>query len=332
MQPTARSLLGGAFHDLRRTYTHMVLTDLLARVLGVALIAPLVGLLLQVFLSAQAGGVVSDTAIVAFFLHPLGILALLVVGGASLAVLFAETSQLMVIGFGALEDRRVTWLDALLYAARRAWACLRLAWLGLGKLLLIAAPFLLAVGGIYLLVASKHDINHYLANMPPAFVAGLWGAGLLLAVLTVLVIQRIARWLIALPMVLFENTNPREALHRSWELTAPHRVRLTLWLLGWVLAVIVLGAIVTFLVSALGNLLVPYGSDRIHLTLLMLTLVLLVSFVANVMVSIFAAVLFPSWWCVSTAPWPGREPSPRRSLRAVPSAHARPTGCRRNAW
>jgi len=44
-------LLADAFHDFRRTWPQLVLTDLLARILAVIIIAPAVGLLGKLFLS-----------------------------------------------------------------------------------------------------------------------------------------------------------------------------------------------------------------------------------------------------------------------------------------
>ena len=148
-----------------------MLTDLLARALAVLIIAPAVGLLGKLFLWRTATGVVTDEAIVSFLLHPFGMAALVVMVAVSLGVLFAETGQLMVIAFGAVEDRRVTWLDALNYAYRRVVALVHLAGEAFVRLLLISVPFLAAVGGIYWLLARTHDINYYLAQKPPEFKA-----------------------------------------------------------------------------------------------------------------------------------------------------------------
>ncbi len=149
-----------SLRDFRRTWPQLVLTDILARALAVLIIAPLVGLLGKLFLWRTATGVVTDEAIVSFLLHPFGMVALVVTGAVSLGVLFAETGQLMVIAFGAVEDRRVTWLEALNYAYRRVAALVHLAGEAFVRLLLISVPFLAAVGGIYwMLVAHpRHQL------------------------------------------------------------------------------------------------------------------------------------------------------------------------------
>ena len=116
MNVSAWSLVKDSFGDLRRVWPQLVLTDLAARILAVVIIAPTVGLLGKLFLWRTASGVVTYEAIVSFLLHPFGMAALVVMGAVSLGVLFAEMGQLMVIAFGAVEDRKVTWLDAVAYA------------------------------------------------------------------------------------------------------------------------------------------------------------------------------------------------------------------------
>jgi hypothetical protein len=72
MKLTARTILGEALRDFRRTWPQLILTDLLARVLSVVMLTPVVGLLLKVFLATTPTGVVTDGAIVGFLLHPTG--------------------------------------------------------------------------------------------------------------------------------------------------------------------------------------------------------------------------------------------------------------------
>jgi glycerophosphoryl diester phosphodiesterase len=236
LNTSAWALLVDALRDLRRTWPQMVLTDLLARILAVILIAPAVGLLIKLFLSRTATGVVTDESIASFLVHPLGLTALIVVGAVSVGVLFAETGQLMVIGFGAIEDRRVTWLDAFAYSYRRAVALVQLAGLALVRLMVISVPFLAAVGGIYWLLIRTHDINYYLARKPPEFMAALVAAGLLMVLLAFIVTSKIAAWLLSVPMVLFEGMSGRRALQASQKTTRTNRGKLTLWLVGWFLA------------------------------------------------------------------------------------------------
>ena len=63
MNPFDRSMVRGAADDFRRTWPQLVLTDLVARAVAVVVIAPLLGLLLKLFLWRTSDGVVTDEQI-----------------------------------------------------------------------------------------------------------------------------------------------------------------------------------------------------------------------------------------------------------------------------
>ncbi len=285
--------LVAALRDLRRIWPQLVLADLLARLLAVAVLTPAVGVLLKVFLATTPTGVVTDEAIVSFLLHPAGLTALLIIGAVSLGIVFAETGQLMVIGYGAAEDRRVTWLDALLYVCRRAPRLVELAGHALARLLAVSLPFVAAVGGIYWLLARRHDINYYLARHPPEFKAAVVVAGLLLMGMGMVIVVRIAGWLLSVPMVLFEGTGGTAALRASERATAGHRRKLAGWLIGWLAAAGGLSASVTYVVGVVGGVLAPPASSNLTLFLAGMSIVIVVSGIANLAVSVFSTVLFP---------------------------------------
>jgi glycerophosphoryl diester phosphodiesterase len=293
MNTSAQSILLESLRDLRRTWPQLVLTDLLMRALAVVVLVPLVGLLLRLFLATTATGVVSDAAILGFLMHPTGMAALLVVGTVSLGLLFAETGQLMVIGFGATEDRLITWIDAFRYAFARVSQFLRVGWYVVLRLLLIALPFLVVGGGLYWLLVRQHDINYFLAQKPPEFLAFLAVVGLLLAAMALLLIARFAGWLLALPMVLFEGMDGKEAVLASERATTAQRRRIALWLWGWLAAVALLSWLSTFIVRLLGDVLIPYGTSNLTLLLVGLATVIVASAGVNLLVSMFAAALFP---------------------------------------
>ena len=282
-----------SFGDLRRVWPQLVLTDLAARILAVVIIAPTVGLLGKLFLWRTASGVVTDEAIVSFLLHPFGMAALVVMGAVSLGVLFAEMGQLMVIAFGAVEDRKVTWLDAVAYAYRRAVALVHFAGAAVIRLLLLSVPFLAVGGGVYWLLIRTHDINYYLARKPPEFQAAIVVVGILLACLAVIIASKIASWLFALPMVLFEGLSGPQALKQSEESTTADRRKLTLWLLGWLALTFVLSTAVTTIVGWLGGLTVSHDGSNLSVLLIGLSLVIILTGVANLVVSVFTTILFP---------------------------------------
>ncbi len=293
MNPSIRILLALSLVDFKRAWSQLVLADLLARVLAIAILGPLVGLILEVFLTRTATGVVTDAAILSFLLRPVGLVTLLVVGAVSVGIFFAEIGQLMVIGRGAIEGRFVTWLDALRYVYGRAMGLVQLGGHGLVRLLWIALPFLAALGAVYALLLRAYDINYYLAMKPPEFKLAALLGGLLVLGMALRILFRIGSWLPALPMVLFEGWSGKEALRRSEQLPAAHRRWLASCLVGWVAGVGALSACVSFFVGLLGDLLVPHASGNVSSILAGLGVVLGVSFLANLFVTVLTTALFP---------------------------------------
>lgn len=293
MYPSARSLLRASVHDLRRTWPQLVLTDLLARLTAVVIIAPAIGLLVKLFLWRTATGVVTDEAIVSFLLHPFGVTALVVVAAVTAGAIFTESGQLMVIAFGAAEERRVTWLDAVVYSYRRAAELVRLAGAAVVKLLLIATPFLAAAGGIYWLLVRTHDINYYLARKPPEFAVAVAGATILLIAFALIIAWKIAGWLLAVPMVLFERTRGPRSLAESIIATAPIRRKITLWLLGWLGVSVLLSFVITRLLGLAGRLTVSWLGSDITALLIGLSAVMIIGVLANLTLSVVTTVLFP---------------------------------------
>lgn len=282
-----------AIRDFRRTWPQLVLTDLAARAIGVAVTVPLVGMLLKLFLLAADDGVLTDTDIAAFALHPIGLFGVVVVGCVVLGLLFVETALLMVIAFGAAEDRVVTWLDALRYVVRYAPRMIGLARRVLVRLLLLAAPFLAGAGAVYVFMLGAHDINYYLADRPPEFLRAIAIAGVLAVALLAVVIKQIADWILALPMVLFEQRRAKEALAASRQVTRPRSVRIALWVAAWLAAPSAITALFSMAIHWLGVLLVPPLVAGITRVAVGVAITLLVQFVVSLVVTIVTTAMFP---------------------------------------
>jgi glycerophosphoryl diester phosphodiesterase len=170
---------------------------------------------------------------------------------------------------------------------------IELAAVAVVKLLLTSAPFLAVIGGLYWLLVRTHDINYYLARNPPEFVAAAIAAGFFLAVLALLIAWRIAGWLLAVPMVLFESASGRQSLRASVAATSSVRRSITLWLLVWVAGCALLTVLVTRIVGLLGRLTVGLLASNITPLLVGLSAVIIIGFFANLAVSIVTTVLFP---------------------------------------
>jgi len=279
--------------DFRRTWPQLLLTDLLARTIVVVVLTPMVGLLIKIFLLQTDDGVLSDTDIVVFLLHPLGITALLIVCAVSLGVLFAKQGVLMVVGFGAIEDRRITWLDSMRYVTRYAFELVKLAGHVIVRLLLICAPFLAGVGGVYLFFLNKHDINFYLVGKPPEFWWAIAIDGLLMMIMAVIVLKKCAGWIIAMPLILFEGNRAGQALRESARKVVVFGWKIALLLASWLAGVALLSGLVTFLVGLIGNALIPDFGGNLAIVASGLGITLMLAGLGNLAIAILSTALFP---------------------------------------
>jgi glycerophosphoryl diester phosphodiesterase len=279
--------------DFYRTWPQLLLTDLLARIIVVVALTPMIGLLIKVFLLQTDNGVLSDTDIIVFLLHPLGITAFIIVCAISLGVLFAEQGVLMVVGFGAVEDRRMTWLDSMRYVTRYALELVKLAGHVIVRLLLISAPFLAGVGGVYLLFLNKHDINFYLVDKPPEFWWAIAIAGLLMMIMAVIVLKKCASWIITMPLILFEGNHAGQALRESARKVEVFGWKIALLLASWLVGVALLSGLVTHLVGLISNVLIPDFGGNFAIMASGLGITLMLAGLGNLAIAILSTALFP---------------------------------------
>jgi len=186
------------------------------RLVNWVLLAPLSAIILRSFLTRWGRASVGNFEVVSFLLSPTGLLAIIVVGAISLATLYLELAGLMRL----LDNERVTWWQALTGPATHYP---RLVWLGIRQLilyLLILTPFLLGIGALYFVLWRGRDLNGLLVLKPPVFWLGGALAGALLAVYSVIAGRLFLKWILALPIILFDSgVTVRQALARSSERT-----------------------------------------------------------------------------------------------------------------
>lgn len=288
-----RSALARALGDFRRTWPQLVAADLLARAIGLVITIPVIGLFLELFLFQTEDQVLTDTDIVVFFLHPIGLLAFAVIGTLWMGMALARVGLLMTIGLGATEDRRVSYLDGLRYIGARAGGLGRLGGRTFGRLVLTCAPFLAGLGAVYVLLLTDHDINYYLTTRPPEFLTAVGLALLLMAALLVLLLRAGAEWTLALPVLLFEGLGASEALRRSQRMTAPHRWKITFFVAGWVMVALLFSVFSLFLIGLLGRALLPDLRGNWFLVLAGLATTLAAGAMIGLAIQVFSASLLP---------------------------------------
>jgi glycerophosphoryl diester phosphodiesterase len=290
---TVRSITTEAVQDLRRSFRNLALTDLAYKVVSFAALTPATALLLRSVISSAEGGVVADVDIARFFLTTRTGIVTLVVGGALLAGITAlEMACLMAVGFAAARGGTLNARDALAFGASRAPHVIRLTANMAVRLLAGLVPFLLVGGAAYLVLLSDYDINYYLAERPGAFWAAAVVAAALLAALVWLLLRTIARWVLALPLVLFENVVPRRALGESARRTAGVRPVVLLLLAAWAVVALTLLAAAAAVPEIIGRSAAPSLSGSLTLLLLFIAAVALLWAALGLAAGIVNASLF----------------------------------------
>ena len=239
MRDTIRSVVIDAVRDLRGSWKSLVVTDIAYKVLAFALLAPGTALLLRWMASSSDAHarVITDADIAKFFLTTrIGVLILIVGGAIVIAITALESACLMAIGLAGAKGTHLNARSALAFGAKRAPFVLGLTAHMVLRLIVGLLPFLAALGGVYFALLRRHDINYYLAQRPPAFTVAVAIGAVIAALLVAVLMWTIARWSLALPLVLFEGVLPRRALGES-----ARRSRGSRWAILAVLAALLAG-------------------------------------------------------------------------------------------
>jgi glycerophosphoryl diester phosphodiesterase len=110
---------------------------------------------------------------------------------------------------------------------------LRIKAKGLAFLALTALPLAILGALTYVALLSRHDINYYLADRPPSFLAALAIGGILGAVFLAVLSYAYVRTVFLFPIILYEDRSPEAALSESLRRTKGHFRRLGTVLLSW---------------------------------------------------------------------------------------------------
>jgi glycerophosphoryl diester phosphodiesterase len=211
----------------------MIAYELIFRTAILALAAPMAGWAVARLVARSGSAAVSNTAIVHFLLTPAGLAAALLWAFGYLLGQLVLGAGLMALAALALAGRRVRLGHALGLATRSSLRLIRLGVMQLVGLAAVCLPFLGLAGVTYGLLLTGHDINYYLVERPPAFLAAAGIGAVLglgsLAALTVLYV----RSLFAVPILLVEGGSVGKAIRASRALTAGSAWRTGMSVVGW---------------------------------------------------------------------------------------------------
>jgi glycerophosphoryl diester phosphodiesterase len=275
-----------AVSRFRDCWTTLALTDIAWKVVALVALTPLVTLLFRARLAMSGRTVAADQDILLIFLQPAGLASAILLGAVLLAIVALEQAALMANLYAHLAGRRAGPVVALRFALAHAWPVLRLAVRMVGATLLAAAPFVAALGLVYVGLLADHDINFYLKERPPAFLAAAGIGVVVAAALTATLLRLFTGWFYALPLLLFEDVPPPRALRASRDRARGHRVALLGWIAGWALALVAVSAAVSSGTIGLARLVVPRAIDSVPLLTFAIGVTVLVWVLVNLAVNL----------------------------------------------
>jgi glycerophosphoryl diester phosphodiesterase len=251
-----------AFGTVRRSLSAMLWYELFFKLLAAAVLAPLAARLMTAFIRSTGSVAVSNEAIVGFLTSPRGLAAVVVVGAVSLAILFFEVAGLILIAGATERGERADPWRTLRAVGRRFPRLVNLGALLLVGVLLVLAPFAAGIWLVKSRLLSESDIYFYITVRPPEFwvAAGLAGVIALAGFLAFAMLY--VRWILALPVLLFESSRPWSALWRSWRLVRPGWRPVAGAMIGWLLIAVALGTLAQFLFDASAGGVLGLGGDR----------------------------------------------------------------------
>lgn len=263
----------------------LFVVDLLFKLIAFVLLTPAISLLFRLFLAFSGRSVLADADIARFFVHPTGWLALLSVGGGILAILALEQSVLMTVCLGAARDQKFHPTNVLVFVSKNLLQILRLTTRVVGRVALLALPFLLVGGAIFWMLLTDHDINFYLTAKPPKFWLAVVLISSVLASMTCVLLIRLSGWALALQLLLYHGLAPTQALIESQRLVRPNRWRIVLFIFVWASSNLAFGMCLSYLTASMGGLLIPRTPDSLWALVAavggVLTAIALANYVAN---------------------------------------------------
>jgi glycerophosphoryl diester phosphodiesterase len=281
-----------AWADGKQVWRQLLATDLAYKLLAFAVLTPLVGLALRAGISISGSSVLADQDILLFFIRPVGLFVLVVAAALAIAITALEQACLMTIGMGARTGVRIDAGQAMRFVLGRVRPVLGLAVRLVARALLLAAPFLAALGLIYVLLLRDFDINYYLAERPPAFLAAVGLAVLSLLAMAWVLVPRLVGWALALPLALFEGVRPGSALSESARRSSGARLAMARVLVRWGAGALLLFLVLPGAVLAVGRLLVPHWRGHVGIVLGLMAVVVAVWAVVSLLVSWVNATAF----------------------------------------
>jgi len=286
------NMLDTVRNDFRLAWRGLILTDLVCKAVVFVVLFPLVSLLFRLTLAASGIEIITDQDILIFLLGPVGWITFILVSSVFIAILALEQAALIMVIAGAAQGRRIRVHTVLAHTRRLAWPILQIAARVLTFGLVTAAPFLLAMGAVYLIFLRQYDASYYLLERPPAFWIAAGLTGTIGTALGIVLIRVLLPVIYALPLTVFEGIKPQQAFRTSRQRAVGHLRPLTTCVVGWMAAMFALSTLGTSSLALLGTLILPMTHHSLWLALTAVGLLLILSGLVNLCLNILGTITF----------------------------------------
>jgi glycerophosphoryl diester phosphodiesterase len=206
--------------------------------LAFAVATPVLTEAMRFIVSRSGEPVVSNFDIAEFVLSPAGIVFMVILVALGAAIGLAGSAGQAWISGRALLGAPASAASAIAAILRYFPALVVLAARVCLRLMALALPFLGLGAAIWFGWLADHDVNYYLAEEPPEWRRALALASVLAVGYALIAVAQLARYGLALPVLLFERASPLAALAESTRRMRGRTARLAASIVAWWLLVL----------------------------------------------------------------------------------------------
>ena len=281
--------------DFGRHWPKLFLTHGLYTVIAVVALTPLLAALSQLLLHLSGKAVLADQDILLFLLEPAGWICVITLGALWLGIIILGQAALMAI-LATPVDHKTDTMVAIRFALGHTWQISQVTARIIIRAGLLAAPFIGIAAVTYAMLLSRFDINFYLQEKPTEFIVAVTIGVFLALTFTIFLLRLLSSWILALPLILFEQTPASKALSESNRRTDGSRARIVSLFTLWIVAGFGLSAIVTSLVIWVGRWIIPDAVTSLNYLVIALGAFLLLFGILNLVIQMVSSGLLAALW------------------------------------
>lgn len=263
-------------------------------VLEVLIFVPLLGIIAELILKMSGKDVLSDLQIVGFIFSPLGFVSAVIFFALIITIIIFNQASMQAVAVAKLKQEHITALSSISFALKNAKTIFLFSNRLILRLLLLMLPFLALAALLGYLLITEHDINFYLTQQPPEFLTVAAVNTVLLFIMAVVLVKKLLRWSLALPLLLFNGVSPAQSFAKSQTMTVGQSQELFFYFAKWAFISLLVTIVLLGSINFVGNNLAALYFDALTILLFILGLFAVLLAMANFFITIFTSAAFAS--------------------------------------